>query len=263
MTTARTAAAQTSALYRGVVKHARRQPFVHRFSYRVFSVLLDIDRVDEIDAETTLFSRNRFNIFSFYDRDHGYRDGSSIRNWVEQQLRRNGIDFRPKKILLFCFPRIFGYAFNPISVYFCTDQNNTTRAVLYEVHNTFGEDHTYVLPWHSEENERRAVHAADKSFYVSPFIGMNAKYRFSISEPDKQFAFNIREDTPDGVLLLASYQAERSSMTSRSLLAALLAVPFSTFKVTFGIHWHALRLWLKGAEHQPRFPKDVSVRSTR
>jgi len=260
---ARSAAAQTSALYRGVVKHARRQPFVHRFSYRVFSVLLDIDRVDALAAQTALFSHNRFNVFSFYDRDHGCRDGSSIRKWVEQQLGRNDISFRPTKILLFCFPRIFGYAFNPISVYFCTDDNDSIAAVLYEVHNTFGEDHTYVLPWKPNSTDGRAQHSADKCFYVSPFIGMDAKYQFSISGPEQQFALNIREDSPEGVLLLASYHAKRTKITSRSLLAALLAVPFSTLKVTFGIHWHALRLWLKGAEHQPRFPKDVSVRASR
>lgn len=236
-------------LYRGHVMHMRLTPFHHRFRYRVFSMLLDVDRLEETLAPLRLMALDRFGLMAFHRRDHAARDGSDLRHWVEAELSRNGLP-RPARIWLLCFPRILGYVFNPLSVYFCEDEGGDLSAVVYEVKNTFGDQHTYVLP--ADQGRDGAVrHGTDKAFFVSPFIGMDQSYRFTFRRPTDQLALKIRQHGPDGPWLIATQNGRRRPLSDRSLLALWLAHPAMTLKVFAAIHWQALRLWLKGARFHP------------
>ncbi|MCK6450671.1 MAG: DUF1365 domain-containing protein [Alphaproteobacteria bacterium] len=245
-----------SALYLGSVMHLRLRPARHQFRYGVFSLLLDLDELPALDRGLRLFGYNRFAALSFHDRDHGPRDGSPLRPWVESLLARAGIDGAGGPILVHGFPRVLGYVFNPLTTYFCSDKAGGLRAILYEVRNTFGEMHTYLVP--VEGGERRLSHACEKRFYVSPFIPMCARYRFHVHPPDARLALLIRQDTPEGALLVASHSARRAALSDGALLRALFKFPLLTLKVIGGIHWEAFLLWLKGARHEPYVPPPAS-----
>ena len=242
-----------SCLYEGEVMHCRKRPVHHRFVYRVFSLLLDIDGITALDARLRLFSRNRFNLFSFHDRDHGERDGSPLRPWIERHLRRDGIDLDGGRIFLHAMPRLLGYVFNPLSVYWCYDAAGTLRALVYEVKNTFGEQHVYCLPV-TEPNAQNAPvrQRAAKEFYVSPFIPMEAKYRFAVWPPEETLSIVIRQSVREGELLIATHTGRRRALSDAALLRAFVVFPLVTLKVIAAIHWQALRLWLKGAPLRQR-----------
>lgn len=244
-----------SCLYDGEVMHWRKQPVQHRFTYRVFSLLLDIDKTDTLGLR--LFAHNRFSLFSLHDRDHGERDGSPLRPWVERQLRAHDIDLNGGRVFLHAMPRLLGYVFNPLSVYWCYDSSGRLRALLCEVKNTFGEQHVYCLPVSPAHPVHEPVrqHAA-KEFYVSPFIPMEAEYRFAIRAPEEALAIVIRETVAEGELLVATHTGTRRALSDGALLRAAFLFPLLTLKVVAAIHWQALRLWLKGAPLQPRPEKD-------
>ncbi len=245
-------------IYRGEVMHRRLRPFGHRFVYRVFSLLLDIDRLQEVASGSRLFGYNRPAIVSFQDRDHGARDGGPLRPWVDGHLAAAGYE-TGGPITLLCFPRLFGFAFNPLSIFFCHDRAGRLMAVLHEVKNTFGQQHGYLLPAGTGRIVRQR---ADKIFYVSPFIGMDCTYRFRIMPPAERMTVAIRQSDREGDLLVATHRASRVPFSDRNLLTCLFAYPLMTLKVIGGIHWEALRLWLKGARlhERPRPPTvDVSL----
>jgi DUF1365 family protein len=240
-------------LYIGRVMHHRIAPVRHRFVYRVFSLLLDIDRLPELDKQLRLFSRNRANLVSFFDRDHGAGDGTPLRPWVLAQLAGVGLDFECRQILLFCFPRVWGYVFNPISVYFCHATDGRLAAIVYEVKNTFGAQHPYVLPVDRQASPAQQIRqSATKELYVSPFIEMAARYQFRITPPGERFSLMISEWGDEGTRLVATLRADRRPLTDRALAWAALRDPLMSLKVTAGIHLEALLLWLKGARLQPR-----------
>jgi len=232
------------ALYRGAVMHRRHRPVGHAFRYRVFAMVLDLDRIGDAVGGLRLLSWNRFNLFSFHDRDHGARDGSALRPWVEQRLREAGVDGGDGPIRLLCFPRLLGYVFNPLSVYFCHRADGSLAAAVYEVKNTFGEQHTYVLPATGED-------ACDKAFYVSPFIDMKARYRFRLHAPDDRVAVAIREGDSSGPLLDAAIAGRRAPLADRELAKCFVLYPLMTLKVIVAIHFEALRLWRKGIRLHP------------
>lgn len=239
------------ALYEGRVMHARLKPFRHRFSYRVFSLLVDID--DPAAGNVSRFLRhNRFGLLSFHDADHGFRDGSPLRPWVMRVLRDAGLAMDVGAVRLLCFPRLFGFVFNPISIYYVFSPGGACVAVIYEVNNTFGETHTYVAPAGSDG---LISQEAEKTFYVSPFIGMKATYAFSLRVPGKKLSVAIHQRDPEGALLFATQAGERRALTSREILKAVLRHPLMTLNVVLRIHTQALRLWWKGAKLQPRTPK--------
>ncbi len=242
-------------LYFGHVMHARLKPFRHKFRYRVFSVLVDIDRLAALAARTRIFSYNCGNIISFHDKDHGYRDGSRLRPWVEDVLKDSGIDYAGGKIELLCYPRMFGYVFNPLSVYYCYDPLNTLQAVIYEVSNTFGEWHAYVAPVQTRNRETGAVtQSTAKVFYVSPFMRVSGSYRFRITNPGDKISIAIRQTETDGAVLIATFNGRRRSFSDATLVKALVSYPLMTVKVIGAIHWEALRLWFKGAQHVKKPP---------
>ncbi len=244
-----------SALYVGTVMHHRRRPKRHRLRYRVFSLLADLDELPRLTQRLTLFSHNRFNLFSLMDRDFGAGDGSALKPWVEAQLAAAGFESSGIQVSLLCYPRILGYAFNPLSVFFCRRvRDGALIAILYEVHNTFGERHCYLIP--ADPTESVVRQECEKSFYVSPFIAMQARYQFHILPPDERVAIVIHQGDSEGPLLDASFVAERRPLNDATLLSLLARHPLMALKVIGGIHWQALRLWLKGVKlvDRPKAP---------
>ena len=242
-------------LYRGTVIHRRIKPVRHRFSYRVVSILLDIDMIEQRLSKVRLFSYNKFNLFSFYDNDHGQRDGTSLRKWVDEELSKQSINLDGGKVYLFSMPRILGYVFNPLSVFLCYKNCGTLGAIIYEVKNTHGEQHCYTVKvLESELESGTIIHEKEKTFFVSPFIGMEARYRFRIATKDKQLSFFIRVYSAIGDLMVATLRAEAFQLSDWSLLLVFAKDPIMTFKVIFGIHYEALRLWLKRVPFHKHVP---------
>ena len=242
-----------AALYVGDVMHARLKPVGHRFSYRVMSLLIDLDRLAEADRQSALFGVNRAALYSFYEADHGQRDGSSLRAYAQTCAAERGIDLTGGRVLLLCYPRLLGYTFNPLSVYFCYRADSELALLIYEVRNTFGEVHPYVLPvMPADISDAGVRQQQDKLFYVSPFIEMAMRYHFRVRPPDERVQLRILETDREGPLLAATFNGRSRTLNTRELLRAFVALPLVTFKIMAAIHWEALRLWLKGARLVPR-----------
>ena len=250
-------------LYPGEVMHARLKPFGHRFAYGVFSILIDIDRLEEAGRQSRLFSVNRGNLASFHERDHVERLGETVRQFADRLLAGAGLTERAQKVLLMCYPRIFGYVFNPISVYFCYRADGSLLALIYAVRNTFGERHTYVAPVAPGELTATGIRQTrTKIFHVSPFIDMGTRYHFRVLPPGKVVKLRIHETERGEPLLAATFVGEARPLADRTLARCLLRFPLLTWKIMAGIHWEALKIWLKGARFHPSPtpPKTVSYR---
>lgn len=238
-----------NALYVGTVHHRRIRPRPHRFAYGAYWLYLDLDDLAGADRSSRLLSVDRPNLFSFRQSDHGPGDGSSLKEWITALARRADLDIG--RVHLLTFPRLFGYAFNPLSIWYCEGPEGSLAAVLYEVRNTFGERHSYFLPVNAPGP---VVHEWNKEFFVSPFIGMDARYRFELEAPDSRLRVVVHESDPDGPLFNASMGGVRRELGTRSLMKVFFTHPLLTFRVTIGIHWHALRLWIKKAPYRSRPP---------
>jgi len=253
---------EAAALYFGEVMHARLKPMGHRFSYRVMNLLIDLDRLGDADKLSPLFAVNCAALYSFHESDHGRRDGSSLRAYAQARAAEHGIDLTGGRVLLLCYPRLFGYTFNPLSVYFCYRADGTLALLIYEVRNTFGEIHPYVLPVRTGDVSAAGVRQEqDKLFYVSPFVGMAMRYRFRISPPDEQVKLRILKTDREGPLLAATFIGRHRALSTRALLRAFVALPLVTVKIIAAIHWEALRLWLKGARLAAR-PDTATANAT-
>lgn len=233
-----------SALYVGHVMHRRTRPRAHRLRYRIFSLLLDLDEIDGLTGCLRLFSHNRFNLFAFHDRDHGDGTGGSLRRHVEYHLAAAGLDIGGGAIRLLAMPRILGFAFNPLSIYFCHDREGALRAILYEVNNTFGERHSYLVPVDPSDGAIRQQ--CEKTFHVSPFMAMDMRYAFRVAEPGARLSIAITGSDANGPLITAVHSATRHPLTDAALARAFLTHPLLTLKVVGGILWEAARLWIKG-----------------
>lgn len=248
-----------SALYWGRVMHQRMNPKKHRFRYRVFSVLFDLDELETLDRKLPLFGYNRFSLYSFNDRDHGPCDGSPLRPWIDAQLGQAGIDLEGGRVQVLCMPRVLGHTFNPISVWFCYGPDHALRAVLYEVHNTFGDKHSYLVPVSENDAQSRVLHHdAVKKLYVSPFMPVSGGYSFRLEPADEAYSLLIRYEGEEGDRLIATHHAKRTALTGKSLLQALIKAPMIPLKVVFDIHWEALHLFTRKKAaffHRPEPPK--------
>ena len=233
----------TSSIYNGTVIHKRFKPKLHFFKYRVFSLLIDLSDLNNLGKDITFFSYNHFNLISFFDKDHGERDGSSLIEWVKKNLDENDINSKDIRIKLLCYPRIFGYVFNPLSVFFVYDNNKNLISILYEVKNTFGEQHTYIF---KIENDHLLQHNCSKKFHVSPFIEMNCNYFFRILKPSEKISVVIDQYQLDEKILFASQDGKRVDFNSKELLKSYIKHPLMTFKIISAIHFEAFKLWLKG-----------------
>ena len=236
---------KNSIIYNGKVIHRRFKPKEHYFKYNVFSLLIDIDELEIIENKIKIFSYNKFNIISFFDKDHGPRDGTSVKEWVIKNLKDIGVENRKIQIKILCYPRIFGYVFNPLSIFFVYDNHSKIIAVLYEVKNTFGEQHTYIF---KVEDENIITNSCDKKFFVSPFIEMKSKYSFRIIKPEKKLSVSIDQSDMEGKLLYASQDGVAKEINNKNMLLSYISHPLMTFKVIAAIHFEALKLWLKGVK---------------
>ena len=239
------------AIYVCEVMHRRTRPRAYEFRYRVFSLLLDIDRIDDTAKRLRLLSHNRFNLLTVRDRDHGPRDGSALRPWIDRQLAAAGLPDAGADVRLLCMPRVLGYGFDPLSVWYCRDRTGTLRAVLYEVKNTFGDQHGYLMPV-AANRSGPVDHAFDKRFHVSPLIGMAARYRIRTEMPGETLAVLIREDDTDGEFLVATQTGTRAPLTDAALLRLFFAIPLMGLKVIAAIHWQAIRSLLRGVRFHRR-----------
>ena len=232
-----------SCIYNGTVIHKRFKPKIHFFKYKVFSLLIDLSELNNLDKKIGFFSYNKFNLISFFDKDHGDRDGSSVINWVKKNLKENDVNCENIRIKLLCYPRILGYVFNPLSIFYVYDKNDKLISLLYEVKNTFGEQHTYIFK--IKENNL-LKHNCEKKFHVSPFIEMNCSYFFRTLKPADKISIIIDQYQLDEKILYASQDGKRTDFTTSELIKSYLKHPLMTFKVIAAIHFEAFKLWTKG-----------------
>ena len=239
---------QAVNFYIGDVMHQRMKPVTHRFVYRVFTILVDLARLNEASKKSPFFSVNGLNLMGFYEKDHGPRDGSPLLPYAQDLLQKAGVDLGPKgRILLLCFPRILGYVFNPLSTYFAYDGDGDLKAILYEVSNTFGERHTYVAPVEQGEANNAGIRQErEKLFYVSPFNALAMRYAFRILPPTNAVALRILATDAEGPLMAATFHGSRLPFKTATILRLFLTMPLLTIKIIVGIHYEALILFLKG-----------------
>lgn len=239
-----------SGLYIGSVFHRRLRPRAHYLRYRSFWLFLDLDEIEAISQRLRLFSVNRANVLSLRNADYAAGEDRPLRPQVERQLHQAGIGSAARRICLLTMPRMLGYGFNPLSIYYCYGAAGTLAAIIYEVTNTYGERHSYVIPCEPSETSR--IHqSCDKQFYVSPFLDMDMRYAFSLGPPGDTLSVAIRGSDASGPIISTGLSGKRTPLTDANLAAAMLRCPLLTHKVIAGIHWEALRLWLKGLKVRP------------
>ena len=235
-----------TCIYKGIVTHRRFKPKRHFFSYKTFSVFFDLDELKDLEKNILIFSLNRFNLFSFYNKDHGDRDGTDLKEWVKSTLKKFNINSKISKIKLLCFPRIFGYVFNPLSIFYCYNDNSELKAILYEVKNTFNEQHTYVFP--VEKSSKIITQNCNKRFYVSPFMEMKTAYNFRLVEPTQTLSIFIKQTDEEGIILSACQIGRKENISTKQLIINFFKHPMMTIKIIMAIHFEALRLWKKGVK---------------
>lgn len=244
-------------LFVGHVMHRRLRPRMHHLRYRIFSLLLDLEKIDRLDRGLRFFSHGKFNFLSFHDRDHG--DGSEVplREQVAAHLQAAGVT-KVGRVRLLAMPRVLGFVFNPLSVYFCDGPDGSPAAILYEVHNTFGERHTYVLKVDASGGTIRQE--AAKQFHVSPFLPMALDYSFRVKPPGSELRIAIQVADSTGPILAAVHVARSRPLSDPSILRTLAVYPLMNVKVVASILWEALKLLVKGVSVHPR-PKSSAAKA--
>jgi DUF1365 family protein len=235
--------ADSARIYHGMVQHQRLRPFRHRLRYRVFNFYLDLAALTEVAHSSRWFSYNRFNLFSFYDRDHGPRDGSPALSWAHFHAAKAGIDITGGKVYLLCLPRVLGYVFNPISIYFLHAAGGELRGVIYQVRNTFGGMHSYCIKLDDASPPLR--HRAEKAFHVSPFMPMAGEYHFRLIPPGERYELLIQQYVDAALTLTASQIATPEGFTDQSLWRCFWRYPLLTLKVIGGIHYEAIKIFFR------------------
>lgn len=228
----------------GRTTHTREKPFRRSFSHRIAMLEIDIDRTAEAATLSPLFSVNRANAIAFHAADHGARSAAvPLRVWAEARFAEAGISLSGGVIRLLTFPRVLGYGFAPISLWLGHGPDGALRGVIYEVHNTFGETHSYVSALTPELGRQRA----EKEFFVSPFFDISGEYRFGLRRSPEATALTVENISADGRHHVASLTVTPRKLASAGILKRLAAMPISGIGVMIAIHWQALQLWLKGA----------------
>jgi len=242
-----TAAALASGLYVGTVFHRRLRPRVHALKYKIYMLLIDLDEAAGLTQRLKWLARGKFGLMSLNLPDFGDGSRRPLREQIDGHLAEAGIP-GGGPIRLLTMPRILGYGFNPLSVFFCHDREDRLTAILYEVSNTFGQRHSYLMPVTATRGAVRQ--SVEKQFHVSPFMNMDLTYRFSVIPPtgaeDETAAVNITVEDGQGAMLLTGFSGARRPLTDRNLMLAWIAHPLLTLKVIVGIHWEAVLLILKG-----------------
>ena len=237
-----------SCIYNGEVTHTRFKPVRHSLKYKTFSILIDLDEINQLDKSIGIFSYNKFNIFSFYDKDHGDRDGGNLKEWVILNMKKFNIKENITNIKVLCYPRIFGYVFNPLSIFYCYERDKLI-AIFYEVKNTFNEQHTYIF---KIKNNEEIIQKCKKRFYVSPFMDMETYYNFKLINPNNKLSVFIKQTDLTGTILTATQTGEKKEFNFKQLLKNFFKYPLMTIKIISSIHYEALLLWKKGAIYRKR-----------
>ena len=237
-----------SCIYNGEVTHTRFKPVRHFLKYKTFSLLIDLDEINLLDKSIGIFSHNKFNIFSFYDKDHGDRDGGNLKDWVISNLKKFQIKENITNIKVLCYPRILGYVFNPLSIFYCYEKDKLV-AIFYEVKNTFNEQHTYIF---KIKNNEEIIQKCRKKFYVSPFMDMETFYNFKLINPNDKLSVFIKQTDADGTILTATQTGDKKEFSFKQLAINFLKYPLMTIKIISSIHYEALLLWKKGAIYRKR-----------
>ena len=237
-----------SCIYNGEVTHTRFKPVRHFLKYKTFSLLIDLDEINLLDKSIGIFSHNKFNIFSFYDKDHGDRDGGNLKDWVISNLNKFQIKENITNIKVLCYPRILGYVFNPLSIFYCYEKDKLV-AIFYEVKNTFNEQHTYIF---KIKNNEEIIQKCRKKFYVSPFMDMETFYNFKLINPNDKLSVFIKQTDADGTILTATQTGDKKEFSFKQLAINFLKYPLMTIKIISSIHYEALLLWKKGAIYRKR-----------
>ena len=240
-----------SCIYNGEINHTRFKPVKHFLNYKTFSLLIDLDEIEQLDKSISIFSHNKFNIFSFYNKDHGDRDGSCLKKWVISNLKKYKIEGNISKIKILCYPRIFGYVFNPLSIFYCYE-NDKLKSIFYEVKNTFNEQHTYIFKIKDGEEIKQKC---KKKFYVSPFMDMETFYNFKLIDPNQRLSVMIKQTDAEGTVLTATQTGDKKEFNFKQLLINFFRYPLMTLKIISSIHFEALLLWKKGAIYRKRDKK--------
>ena len=239
-----------AALYDGTVMHHRHKPVGHRFTYGVYTLLIDIDRLEEANTISPLLGIEASALLTFRTSDH-LRDGqSSLRAQADgwyQEVRAGASP--PARWLLLCYPRMFGWVFNPISVWFAFDEAGKPLMVVYDVRNTFGGRHAYLAPVEAGEVSDAGIRQkSGKRLHVSPFLGPDMTYHFRVLPPGGAVKLRIHETADGESLFEAVFAGAVKRITTANILRYLVTVPFLPFKIYAAIHWEALRLWWKGVQ---------------
>lgn len=235
-----------AAIYAGRVVHKRLRPVPHALDYKVFSFLVDVDALAETAGRLRWFSHNRFNVFSVHDRDHGPGDGTSLRDIAVACLQSAGRLSEGRRIQLLAYPRMFGYVFNPLSVFYVYAPSGALETVIYEVNNTFGERKSYVVAAGARQQGGVFAQSAAKEMFVSPFTGGQGGYGFRVTDPGAETLVAVLLSDQAGALLKTHFRGSREAMTDGHLLGLLFRYPLLTLKVIGAIHYEAMKLWLKG-----------------
>lgn len=250
-----------SALYAGLVVHQRVGAVRHGFRYRVYMHLIDLDELETLDRDLRLFGYNRSRAVAFHDRDHLGDPARSVKDNLAEFLRSQGVEPPGGPIRLLTNCRVLGYVFNPVSFFYCYDQAGLVRAIVAEVHNTFGEQHCYLLR-DAETRGGTGASGADrvwhekKVFHVSPYMSLDGTYRFELGVPGDGFQARIDLHRQESLVFASRLTLTRIPLNDRTLARLLVAYPLMTLRVIGSIHWQALRLWLKGAIYHPKPPYD-------
>ncbi len=248
----------SSCVYFGDVMHTRLKPRKHLFRYKVFSLFLDIDSLDRLEKTSKIFRVNKWGLISLYETDHGNRKDKKLRNWVNKKLKEHGYR-KPEKVFLLCFPRILGLGFNPLSIFFCY-QENQLETVIYEVKNTYGDQTEYILPCNLDR-DGKIRHQHKKEMYVSPFIDMNQTYYFTIAPPTEKLSIKINERDAEGDLLIATQTGIAKTFNDKILFKALIRYPFMLAKVLILIHWNAVILYFKRVKYYSYSEQKIKLRT--
>ena len=243
-----------SCIYNGEVSHTRFKPVRHFLRYKTFSLFIDLDEINLLDKSISIFSHNKFNVFSFHDNDHGNRDGGCLKDWVLMNIKKFNIESKITKIKILCYPRIFGYVFNPLSIFYCYEDDKL-KAIFYEVKNTFNEQHTYIF---KIKDDQEIIQKCKKKFYVSPFMDMETYYNFKLLNPDEKLFVFIKQTDVKGTVLTASQTGDKKELNFKQLAINFFKYPLMTLKIIGSIHFEALLLWKKGAIYRKR---DVKLKN--